>query len=303
MLSDVMTVDRAATRIIPRRYKGTRSQRRVEQYAEEAKTRFAHKRLDEITTDDLADLADEWEAKGNKASTINVKLSFYSAMFDEFKRELKNPIDPRLPFTPPEIPWRESKREAKWWLTPELEAKVLKWCTEKGEGMLGDFIAFVTHTGCRVEEALRLQRHHFDLDAGTMTIPGTKTNDAQRTVPMMAEALAVVRHRFRHCGQDTYLFHFSPADPRSLTEEVWVHRNYEVVKKKWRFVRAAFGLMRISTATPKALRRTFARRANDRGMPTEMLRDYMGHSDIATTVEYLRLVGGHNMQAMRSFVA
>jgi integrase len=93
----------------------------------------------------------------------------------------------------------------------------------------------------------------------------------------------------------------SPCDAHAVDLEAFVGRSYTVVKKKWRLVRIKFGLTRNNTAAPKALRRTFARRANDNGMPTEMLRQYLGHSDIATTIDYLRLVGGYT-EEMRKYV-
>jgi integrase len=117
---------------------------------------------------------------------------------------------------------------------------------------------------------------------------------------LFTEALDA-KHRLRHAGNDTFLFHFSPCDAHAVDLEAFVGRSYTVVKKKWRLVRIKFGLTRNNTATPKALRRTFARRANDNGMPTEMLRQYLGHSDIATTIDYLRLVGGYT-EEMRKYV-
>ncbi|WP_157344823.1 tyrosine-type recombinase/integrase [Bradyrhizobium pachyrhizi] len=297
-----LLVEDAATRIIPRRYQGARCQRRAEQYAKEAAKRFEGRRLEEITTDDLVHYANVCEAAGNAPATINLKLTFYSTLFDEFAGELRNPLDRRFPFHAPKIPWRTQAKVPKWWLKPELEPKVLKWCLEHGEHDLADFISFITHTGCRVEETLRLQRDHFNFEAGEMTIPGTKTDGAERTVPLFSEALGIAKHRLRHAGNDGFLFHFSPSDARVVAIEAFVARSYEVIKKKWRGVRIAFGLTRIKTATPKALRRTFARRANDNGMPTEMLRQYLGHEDIATTIEYLRLIGGYTEQ-MRKYIS
>ncbi|MCA1397223.1 site-specific integrase [Bradyrhizobium sp. BRP56] len=292
----------AVTRIIPRRYQGARTARRIAQYGREAKEFFAGRCLEDLTTDDLAAFAAKCEQAGNAPATINLKLSFYSALYTEFAAELRNPFDPRLPFNAPGMPWRSQAKVLKWWLKPELEPKIVTWCYERGENDLADFITFITHTGCRVEEALRLQRDHFNFEAGECTIPGTKTATAERTIPLFTEALTIAKYRLRHGRGDSFLFHFSPSDARALALEAYVDLSYEVAKKKWHHVRVAFGLERNKTATLKALRRTFARRANDNGMPTEILRQYLGHEDIATTIEYLRLIGGYADQ-MRKYVS
>lgn len=302
-----LTVVEAATRVIRRRYRGMRSEDRAKSCLKNVSSFFpADKQLNAVTTEELLAYVECCEEAGNAPSTINIKLSFLSSLFDEFKRDLRNPADSRLPFAAPDIPWRPRRKVLKWWLKPALEADILAWCHERGEFEIANFIEFVTHTGCRIEEALRLTRDHFDFSAGTVTIPGTKTDDAQRTVPLASRAKDIAQHRLHHArGGDAVLFHFTPrrmGPLRRNTAEGEADRSYQNAKQKWHMIRVRFGLTRTSTATLKALRRTFARRANENGMPTEMLRLYLGHSDIATTIDYLRLVGGYT-EEMRKYVS
>jgi len=297
-----MLLSLATKRVIPRRYAGTRNRERAEGFGREIIARWPDLDVESITTDMLAEYALDLSNKGQAITTINCKLSFVSVLFNEFKRDLRDPLDANRPFAAPEIPWRKEKHQVKWWLTPEMEPRVVAWCIEHRFHELADFITFGTHTGCRVEEALRLQRHHFDFERNDMTIPGTKTDTSQRTVPLMEEAVRIAKRRLMHAPSTAYLFRFSP-NRTGRDEDGFIEISYSRITKQWHKVKVAFGWKQDSTATLKAIRRTFARRANDRGMPTELLRDYLGHGDIETTVGYLRLVGGHNREAMRGFLS
>jgi len=55
-------------------------------------------------------------------------------------------------------------------------------------------------------------------------------------------------------------------------------------------------------ATLKAMRRTAVRHLTVNGMPTEMVRDYLRHSDIKTTMGYLHLVGGYSTEEQRRYL-
>lgn len=46
-----------------------------------------------------------------------------------------------------------------------------------------------------------------------------------------------------------------------------------------------------------------ARQLTTSGMPTEMVRDYLRHSDITTTMGYLHLVGGHSVTEQRRWLS
>ncbi len=55
--------------------------------------------------------------------------------------------------------------------------------------------------------------------------------------------------------------------------------------------------------TLKALRRSAARYLHvDCGMPLDMVRAYLRHEDIETTLGYLRLTGGYGTEEMRRFL-
>lgn len=266
-----------------------------------------HRGLETITTKDMRDFIASCRSKGNSDSTLNVKLSVYSAMFTFFAPELGDD------FRAPDIPWVKKSRASKWWCRPELADAIVSWLRERGRDTTADYILFVTHSGCRVEEALKLQREHFDFDANLMTIPGTKTDGSHRVVPMFTVARDIALKRFGDTtNRQAFLFSFTDDDtayfrewcrgktPDEISRERTT-RHYRPLRRQWSAIRFA---MKITdpTATIKALRRTFGVYATRNGMPTETLRMYYGHDDIETTQGYLKVTGGNDPEAIRKWV-
>lgn len=306
----------AVPRILEEHYKHTTRYNQAKYLGDAIIARDPFGTVEGVTKSYLRVFAEECRVKRkNCADTINIKLSFFSRMFEHFESELLGQYGKRAPgtFIKPDIPWvRKTKAERAnaltWWLRPEMETKIIEWLRNNHEHDLADYIEFVTHAGTRVEEALRLQRHHFDFTNNLITIPGTKTDLSYRTVPMFQTARDIAWQRFGQGGDNiapmTYLFNLAAANPEAGDDpDDVVKRNYKILRERWNKVRFAFGLMHINTATVKALRRTFARYASDKGMPTQLLQQYLGHDQIETTIGYLKLIGGYNLDVMRQYTS
>lgn len=184
-------------------------------------------------------------------------------------------------------------RTLRWWLTPELEARLTQWLIETGEKDMADYIMFTTHAGLRVEENLRLTAADFtrdrQLDRVLVTVPGTKTAGSQATIPLHRTAVEVYSRRLPHDAAPTArLFAF----------------NYQWLNVRWDRCRAFMGYsVQDRGVTLKALRRSFARRATyEWGMPVQVLREFLRHSDIETTMGYLRLVGASNTRDLAKWL-
>jgi integrase len=267
-------------------------------------------KLEEITTDWLRQFVKSCTAAGNLPSTINLKLSFVSVLFDHHKAIL--PREAGRPYKP-EIPWVPKRHDVKWWLTPHMEPKVTAWLRERALTDFAEYVEWTCRTGLRVEESLRVQRCHFDAEQRTLSVPGTKTVMAQRVIPLYTEAYNIAHRRLivTHAADNDYLFNLAPTlrfPDRCLRmsaearEKQRIYRNYDRLNDVWSMVKDAFGLQGNKTATLKALRRSFARVATDNGMPTEILQRYMGHEIIETTLDYLKVVGGYNLDVVRQWV-
>jgi len=78
---------------------------------------------------------------------------------------------------------------------------------------------------------------------------------------------------------------------------------YDNLHELWDKARAFLGCADNHMATLKALRRTAARHLTINGMPTEMVRDYLRHENIKTTMGYLHLVGGYKTEEQRRWLS
>lgn len=215
--------------------------------------------------------------RGNKPSTINCKLSVVGVMFGYFDIEGRT------------VPFVRESPVPMWWLTPETEKLAIAWCHTAQAIDLAEYIRWTVLTGLRVEETLRVQRQHFtrlETDQPSLTVPGTKTRAAQATIPLLPEAAALA---IRLLGEEG-----------SATDHLFRVR-YVALQRRWQECRKALGLEGIHGATLKSFRRSFARIATERGLPPDMLRQYMRHEHLATTAGYLRLVGGYGTEQMRQW--
>lgn len=232
-----------------------------------------------VTTDHLFRLCSMSLTLGCAHGTVAFRLSCLSAI------GVKIPDD--FHFKVPKPP--------KWFLRPEDEAR-LSLVPDLAPVALR-FIQWTCATGLRVEESLRLRSGLISAaiirvdgkprEVYILNVDGTKTTDAQATIVLGVEAVAILRETgWPRLAPDTLIFDIA----------------YKDLRLEWQKVRAFLGFMDTPTATLKSLRRSYARRATLNGMPTEILRRYLRHSDIATTQGYLNLVGGYSHEEMARFV-
>jgi integrase len=289
------------------RWLGCRSEENSSKVAEEIVAFFEARGIvnfDDLTSADVAALVETWRAVGNMNSTMKGKLSKLKTMCNIAKEQV-----PRLASRGVPIYRFPKIRRLKWWLTPEARVELLAYLRDElGRHIPADCIEFICFTGCRVEEALKLRQSHFsglDTDKPTWTVPGTKTDNSQRTLALSNIAANIARRRIGEimevgpqscptCGRaypidhDARLFQVSYAEMKRL----WARR-----------CRPFLGVpATVQTCTLKALRRSFAAMATSNGMPTERLQHYLRHRKIETTIGYLELVGTHDIEEARKWL-
>jgi integrase len=140
-------------------------------------------------------------------------------------------------------------------------------------------------TGLRVEETLRLTRDNFSEDFTEVNVPGLKTVASQATLPLSSAATVVA----------AYIFGERNSGP------MFNAVSYKDLQRRWQVVRKQMGI-ESPGATLKAFRRGAARQLTVGGMPLDMLRQYLRHESVNTTMGYLRLVGGYDKNEMRKFL-
>lgn len=188
-----------------------------------------------------------------------------------------------------EIPVTQITPKHTWFIKAPALADLSAWLkTMPGTEDMGDLITFLFRTGVRVEEALRMTRKHILFgDRPKAKIPGTKTAGSVRLIPLSTEAAALAADILakRPEAPETPLF-------------VGSYRRYMDL---WVSCRLHLG-EDDPTCTMKALRRSFAADMVDRGMPVELISVMLGHSDIKTTMGYLRLVGNFMGEKARAWL-
>lgn len=232
-------------------------------------------RHEDITLPMLREAVRRWRKAGLAPVTVNRRVVCMSVLGYDVRS-----LYTRMPKT------------LKWWLKPDAEAILMEKLDAWNEHTMRDYIIWATHTGMRVEETLRLTRADFsELPSGRVivTVPGLKTSDAQATLPLNAEATEVYRRRL---ASDDH----RPADRLFKI-------SYGRLAEKWRECRVVIGAARVPGATLKALRRVSARKLHaTKGMPLDMVRTYLRHENIQTTMGYLRLTGGYGADEIERYL-
>lgn len=187
--------------------------------------------------------------------------------------------------------WQRIPKDLKWWLTPEAHAK-LKAELPAGCLML-DYIEWVIETGLRIEETLRTRKKHIIGWAGgdgsmSIIVQGLKTSAAMATLPLTVTASALIRRRVE-----------ATADSETLLFDI----TYEKLKADWERCRVILGEEQTPTATLKSIRRNAARNLHSaKGMPLDLVRHYLRHEDVKTTMGYLRLTGGYDTEELKRWL-
>jgi integrase len=224
--------------------------------------------VDEVTPADLDQFRDICIDAGYTPATIKRRLACLSVLGVDVARV-------SVPASP----------SHKWYLKAEEEIR-LPQCPDLAPLALS-FIQWTCATGLRVEESLRLRWSDISLGSGAMLrVPGTKTAGAERTIALSDEAVAILQDIAPAADGTPQVFRF----------------DYSWLRGEWQKARTFLGLTNVPMATLKALRRSFARRAHLKGMPSDVLRQYLGHERLSTTEGYLRLVGGYAVEEQRRWL-
>lgn len=242
--------------------------------------------IDKITTAQVQKCVDKWIEEGKSPSTINSRLSVLSVLGINT-----------------DGCWVKNKLPPKWWLRPEEQERLVTYLRASQSPfptapLLADYIEFISYTGLRVEEALRLTWRDVSVrvtdhdgvmrSQSEMTVPGTKTQRSRATLALgVLPSLLLIDRQKGAAGEQLFVFPIK----------------YDHLHEAWDKARAYLSEHDNPMATLKALRRTAARHLTVNGMPTEMVRAYLRHSDIKTTMGYLHLVGGYNVNEQRKYLS
>lgn len=136
-------------------------------------------------------------------------------------------------------------------------------------GRLAPLVVFMADTGARPAEAIAVEWRHVDLEAGTVELPGAKTELAWRTVHMTSRGVDALRAMPRAL-HTRHVFH------EDGVPVAWSHFYTEV----WR---PAFEAAGLEYRAPYNLRHSYALHSLQAGVPIATLARQMGHADVNRT--------------------
>lgn len=203
--------------------------------------------------------------EGNTQSTVNRKMSAVSKMMTEA-------LDLGVIDKKPAIPkGKEMSIEIRY-LTDKEELKLVTAFQQLGLPEWKGFIEFAIDTGMRLGEILRLRWNH--INDGVVHVWQTKSNKP-RSIPLTARAIAALKEA-------------QEREPDSIGP--WASWGIGGLLRQGHRAR----WVKVQTVTKLErrihdLRHTCASRLVQRGVDLLRVKDYLGHSTVATTLRYAHL--------------
>lgn len=214
-------------------------------------------KIDDVMVDDLIDA---YRCEGKARQTINNKLTRLSKLLKKARRK-------RLMTAIPTIELYSQEQGRIRFLSEVEEITFFSHLDDPSF----HFCKFLLYTGCRYSEAVRLTWQ--DITDTAITFWVTK-GGKPRSVPLtqaVRQAIAWARaHKHNQAGP------FSDM-------------TYTVLRARWRHAKEKAGLSYDNQVRPHVLRHTCASRLVQRGIDIRRVKEWLGHSDITTTMRYAHL--------------
>ena len=221
--------------------------------------------LDKLTSEKIGEVCDGWGAAGNAAGTINRKLAALSVV-------LKLAVEDGLVARVPRLPKRKEYEGRLRYYSEAEEMSLLQHVT--GDFDMTSLFIVAVETGMRQSEILGLTVRDIDLTRGLVLLGETKGNK-RRSVPLTRRALATLRKIIGNKRDHDKLF------PPRIT-----CRHISRVIHAWRHKQ---GIPADDEACFHTFRHTTCSRLVQRGVPLTVVKSFMGHSEISTTMRYAHL--------------
>lgn len=247
------------------------------------------RKLNTVTTADIQELVDRWQAEGQSASTIRNSIKPLQAIYRRARSREGLPVNPTHDL---ELP-ASSPKEVEI-VAPEVAARMLAATPPQDRGLW----ATALYAGLRYGELRALRWGAVDLAGGTIRVRESwdategsidpKTRTSQRTTPMpgvLRDLLLDRRLEASGPGDDELVFGAASGRP--------FHANvvYRRADRAWE--QAGFGRLRLHQA-----RHTYASFMIAAGVNAKALSTFMGHSSIKVTFDlYGHLMPGTETEA------
>lgn len=258
-------------------------------YAKYFAPNIGNKNIKKVSPDDIMHVLQECEKEGKTGKTINnvgcvIRAVFRFATEQHYIRESQDPTL-KCRFPKKETVLQKSLSEA------ELEAifSVLQ------ADPYFTLYHFILLTGLRRNEALGLCWPNINLVANTITVKRQlmrikgayqllpPKEYAQRTIKLSEDALALLKSIKEQQSIEANVGKWSNPQNLVFTNATGGHFVMETVNRHFKRAAEAAG---VPDATIHALRHSFATRLYEATGNPELVREYLGHKDVATTMQY-----------------
>ena len=230
-----------------------------------------------IDTDAVDAFIDHCVAKGNSNATINRKLAVLSkSLTYAYERKL-------IPFKPKIERQREGLGRVRW-LSDEEERALIDLLRSWEKNHHADVVICLIDTGFRPVELYRITSKDVDLKAGTITIWKSKGRDIPRTIHMTKRVRSIIERRMSAVT--------APTDRLFPYDNFWM-------RHVWDRARVQLGYANDEHFVPYICRHTCASRLVQRGVPINVVKEWMGHRSIQMTMRYAHLAPA-NLKAAAS---
>ena len=202
----------------------------------------------------------------NSKQVTNTKVGYLKTVLDEMVEDgfIKDVSFPRR---------LKEKKQKVHYLTADMERELLSWlnCMQRNREAK-DIIECLIDLGCRVNELLNLEKRFVDFDNNQINFNDRK-NDNAVAVPMTNRVKSILRRYYREVKDFDKVF--------SL--------NYSELNAIWQKARTDLGYADKKFYTLHLCRHTCASRLVQRGCQLLLVKDWLGHEDIKTTMIYAHL--------------
>ena len=202
----------------------------------------------------------------NSKQVTNTKVGYLKTVLDEMVEDgfIKDVSFPRR---------LKEKKQKVHYLTADMERELLSWlnCMQRNREAK-DIIECLIDLGCRVNELLNLEKRFVDFDNNQINFNERK-NDNAVAVPMTDRVKKIMK-----------LYCYNKRDFDRVFS-----LNYSELNAIWQKARTDLGYADKKFYTLHLCRHTCASRLVQRGCQLLLVKDWLGHEDIKTTMIYAHL--------------
>jgi integrase len=240
---------------------------------------LADSKLDEITSEALADFAAHRQGKGLQASTINSSLRVV-------RRVLRLAVDWGASESSPKIKFLAGERHRERVVTPQEEAKYLTVAPEP----IASVAAVLCDTGLRPAECFRLRWEAITWmngRNGTLLVRHGKTAAARRVLPMTPRVRGILEARWQSAGKPEEGWVWDAPTRSGHIESSSLKRQHARAFKTLAEEAAKNNEKAIRPFVLYNLRHTFLTRLGESGCDAWTLAWIAGHSNVSMSSRYV----------------